>query len=252
MIYQEHRPNPLLLPYIETYWTSSGFVEGKELFKVLPDGCVDILFSFAPTSPRDNLIPFLPHIIGTMTTYSEVCYQGQVDMLGIRFKPAGITAFICIPIYEFTNLRIDMSLLDSLFDKSFYDSLPEKAHIKDKIAHIDTYFTRKLQYIFELEPRIVYAVDLIRKSQGTISLSKVASQACLSPRHFERKFKTAVGISPKMFSKVTKFEHALSILQRQNNDNLLSIAIDCGYYDHTHLIKDFKALSGDTPSFFRR
>lgn len=251
MIYQEYKPREQLTPFIDTYWACEGFVAGQELFKILPDGCVDILFSFGCISDKDNLAPFLPNIIGTMTAYSEVCYHGKVSMLGIRFKPVGITAFTRVPINEFTNQRIEMTLVETLFDEQFYDSLPEKKSMKQRIEHIDAYFTQKLQSIFAPQQQIVYAVDLIQKTKGRLSLAEVASEACLSPRHFERKFKSAVGISPKAFSKIVKFKHAVSFLNGCKDESVFSIAVDCGYFDHTHMIKDFKSLSGNTPSFYR-
>ena len=122
---------------------------------------------------------------------------------------------------------------------------------KQRIEHIDTYFVQKLKSIFKPQRQIVYAVDLIQKTKGLLSLAEVADKACLSPRHFERKFKAAVGVSPKTFSKVVKFKHAVSFLNEHKDESIFSIAIDCGYYDHTHMIKDFKNLSGNTPSFYR-
>ena len=259
MIYQEYKPREQLTPFIDTYWASEGFVEGQELFNVLPDGCVDIMFSFGCPSKfafgypsvKDSLTLLLPNIIGTMTTYSEVCYNGKVSMLGIRFKPVGITAFTRVPVNEFTNQRIDMTLVETLFDEQFYESLPEKKSMKQRIEHIDAYFAQKLKSIFAPQQQIVYAVNLIQKTKGRLSLAEVASEACLSPRHFERKFKSAVGISPKAFSKVVKFKHAISFLNEHKDESIFSIAVDCGYYDHTHMIKDFKSLSGNTPSFYR-
>ncbi|KAA6337510.1 hypothetical protein EZS27_014407 [termite gut metagenome] len=250
-MYQEHQPHGLLLPFVETYWTAEGFVEGKEKSKILPDGCVDITFSFGDTSATGGLKPFLPHIVGTMTSYSEIIYTGRVCMLGIRFKPAGITAFTRVPVNEFTNRLIDMTLVETLFDKRFYDTLPEKDSLKESIQHIDHYLINKLSCIFQPDRRIVCAIDLIRQTKGILPLTAVAEQACLCQRHFERVFKSTVGISPKAFSKITKFNYTRYYLKTHPSESLYSAAVDCGYYDHTHLIKDFKTLAGDVPANFR-
>jgi len=93
---------------------------------------------------------------------------------------------------------------------------------------------------------------LINFSKGQLSLADVASDVCLCQRHFERKFKSAIGVSPKMFAKIFRFNYALQCMKKYPHKDLLTIATECGYYDHTHLAKDFKSLTGDTPSDFRQ
>lgn len=252
MIYKEYQPNIALLPYIETYWIAQGYSDQVESEKILPDGCVDIIFSFSHTSDYGNLVPFLPNIIGAMTTYSEVHYLDYISMLGIRFRPAGITAFTQTPIHYFTNQQVDMTLVDSLFDTDFYSKLPELELMTEKINHIDSYFIDKLTEIFVPDKQIIYAVDVIKNTNGLLTLNDVADRSCLSLRSLERKFKDTVGISPKTFSKIIKFKHTLSFLKGHKKASLFTLAIECGYYDHSHLIKEFKALTGDTPTYFAK
>jgi AraC-like DNA-binding protein len=249
MLYREFHPNLLLTPYIETYWTVYGFKSTEEFHNILPDGCIDIIFSFG--THQLGLGSVVPNIVGTTTSFSVGSYSNWVNLVGIRFKPAGFTAFTRTPMYEFTDQRINLDLVESLFDERFYSELPEKELTKEKIQHIDSYLTEKLRYIFEPERQIAYAVDLIRYTKGQLPLTEIASKSCLSLRHFERKFKMAIGISPKSFSKIVKFKYAISYLNKNKNASIFSAAIDCGYYDHAHLIKDFRTLSGQSPSDFR-
>lgn len=249
MLHREFKPNTLLTPYIETYWSVCGYKQEEEFHKILPDGCIDIIFSFESNQlGLDNLYP---NMVGALTAYSIGSYSNRIDLIGIRFKPFGITAFARTPIYEFTNKRINLTLIESLFDELFYVELPEKASAELKVNHIDSYFLSKLQRgIFELDSPIVYAVNLIRTTSGQLPLVDVASKCCLSLRHFERKFKTSTGVSPKTFSKIVKFQHTISYL-KNNNNSLYLTAIDCGYYDQAHMIKDFRTFSGNSPSNFR-
>ncbi len=250
MTYTEFRPNELLSPYIDTYWYGFSFNEKEEFHKILPDGCVDIIFSFGEAK-QFGLDPTYPNIIGAMTTFSEGSYSNEVSMLGIRFKPAGFSAFTRTPISEFTDQRINLTLTETLFDEYLYAELLEKETTQAKIQYLDSYFIKKLKRMFEPEARIVYAVNLIRQTKGLLPLTEVAESSCLSLRHFERRFKTAVGISPKTFSKVIKFQHSISYLKKNGDASLFSIAVDCGYYDQAHLIKEFKSLSGNSPSYFK-
>lgn len=250
MTYREFKPDILLCPYIETYWTISGFTEKEEFHKILPDGCIDIIFS-TNDNIQFGLTPYLPNIVGTMTTYLSGSYLNNVNIVGIRFKPVGITAFLRTSIYEFTDLRIDLNLAEMLFDESFYTELSNKTTTQVKILHFDSYLISKLAHINRVDTPIINAVNLIQGTKGTLSLTEIANKSCLSLRQFERRFKNAIGVSPKMFSKIAKFKHTVSYLENNSNTSLFLAAVDCGYYDQSHLIKDFKALSGDYPSNFR-
>lgn len=252
MIYKEYQPNIALRPYIETYWVASGY--SGQLFsdKILPDGCADIIFSFGDKSEYNTLTPFQPNIVGTMTTYSEVFYHNHVSMLGIRFQPAGLTAFTKTPMNEFTDLRVDLNLTETIFDEEFYTKLPDLSLLTEKLQHIDSYLMKKLSCVFDVDKQTIHAINLIRKTDGQLPLDKVADSSCISLRQLERKFKSAIGITPKMFSRITKLNHTIAYVRKNTEESIFSIAVDCGYYDHSHLIKEFKRLTGDFPSHFSK
>lgn len=250
MIHREFKPDILLRPYIDTYWAINGFTEKEEFHKILPDGCVDIIFSINENIQFD-LMPFIPNIVGTMTTYSKGSYSKSVHIIGVRFRPVGITAFLNTPIYEFTNQRVNLNLADMLFDESFYGELPMKRTMEELILYFNTYLISKLAHINHIDNQIVHAVNLIQQTSGIFSLAEVANHSCLSARQFERRFKNATGVSAKTFSKIIKFKRTISYLENNPDISLFLAAVDCGYYDQSHLIKDFKSLSGDYPSKFR-
>ncbi len=189
-------------------------------------------------------------IFSDTTTFIEVDYPASTHMFGIRFKPAGISAFTRIPVNELTNRSVDLALLETLFDQSFYEALPEKQSFAEIVAHTNSCLINQLPRLYCSDKQIIHAVDLISLANGQSNLVGIASDVCLSQRHFERKFKSAIGISPKMFAKIFRFKHAVKCLHNSQKD-LAAIAEECGYYDYTHLQKDFKSLSGDTPTDFR-
>ncbi|MDR0420710.1 MAG: helix-turn-helix domain-containing protein [Prevotellaceae bacterium] len=246
MYYQEHYPDIRLSSLIETYWSATGLTEDEKPEKVLPDGCVDIVFTFDRTAGY-----VYSDIIGTMTRFLEVKYSKSVQMFGIRFKPVGITAFTHIPVDAFTDRSVELSLVETLLDKSFYETLTEKESITEIITHINSYLLHRLPYLYNTEKQIIRAANLLYLAKGQLSPADAASEVCLCLRHFERQFKSAVGVSPKTFARVVRFNHARRFLSAYPQKDLLTAAVECGYYDHTHLIKDFKMLSGDTPAEFR-
>ncbi|MDR0385355.1 MAG: helix-turn-helix domain-containing protein [Prevotellaceae bacterium] len=245
MYYQEHRPDIRLSSLIETYWSATGLTENEKTVKILPDGCVDIIFTLDRTAGR-----VCPDIVGTMTRFLEVKYSTSVHMFGIRFKPAGITAFTRNPVEEFTDRSVEIAFVETLLDKSFYETPAGNKPVTEIITHIDGYLLRQLPRLYCPDRRIVRAASLLSLAGGQLSPTDAASKVCLCIRHFERQFKSSVGISPKTFARIARFNKARRLLSAFPGKDLLTIAVECGYYDHAHLIKDFKMLSGDTPAKF--
>lgn len=239
-MYKEYHPNILLSPYIETYWISNDSIQGEQTIRVLPDGCVDIIFDWNEKS-------FSPKIIGTITTYLDVSYINNIRMMGIRFRPCGVSAFTQVPINEFTDTSVDISLSETIFDPYFFEQLLEIESECDKIHYIDSYLVTQLKNTFAIDRQMIYTIDLIRETKGTLPISAVLNKVYLCERQFERKFKATVGVTPKTFSSITRFANTKEVLRSATNESLFSIALECGYYDHAHLIREHKRFAGDSP-----
>jgi AraC-like DNA-binding protein len=247
-MYIEYSPDKRLQGLIECYWLSNDMLPDLSPQRIRPDGCVDIIFSFRGDNSADLIQQGLPFLVGTMTYTFETAHSyGIVEMIGIRFKPAGITAFTKIPVTEFTNQHIDLNLLKTIFDSGFYQLLPEIKSTEERIAHIQNYMLAFLPKLYTADKQIQYISDKIIKSNGQLPVKDIVASACLSERQFERRFKAAIGITPKTFSKITRFNHTHHYIKNHPDESLFHIAISCGYYDHSHLIHDFKSLGDELP-----
>ncbi|MDL2231302.1 helix-turn-helix domain-containing protein [Porphyromonadaceae bacterium OttesenSCG-928-L07] len=243
-MYKEYPPDLRLQHLIETYWVADGVIENSVAQRVLPDGCVDIIFDFG-----SNNLTELPKLVGTMTSLLEISYQpGLVQMMGIRFAPVGITAFTRIPVSGITNQNIELPLAETLFDKNFYERLPDMECMQERIAYINTYFLARMHKLYQPDRQISHAVSLIQSNNGHLSVCKIAGEVCLSERQFERKFKTSIGISPKAFSNIMRFRSVLRYMEAHPDKSMYEIAIAYGYHDHSHMNKEFQRLGSISPS----
>ena len=82
------------------------------------------------------------------------------------------------------------------------------------------------------------------------SLDWLAKEACLSAKQFERNFNDRIGINPKYFARIIRFDKVFRMKNAFPNKDWLSIALDCGYYDYQHLVRDYKEFTGMTPANF--
>lgn len=250
-MYYEYDPDHALRPYIHKYWVARDSFAEEYRMKVYPDGCVDIIFAFGSSASARSMREAQPYLVGTYTAATTQLFYGEADMLGVRFRPAGVTAFIRGGIDEFTNIKIELSLLDTLFERTFFDRLADMERRRDQLILIDEYLLSRLAVVSPADPRILHGLHLIETNKGVVSPADIARETCLCLRQFERKFKAAIGITPKNFARIVRFNHTRHWLQINPEATLLEIAADCGYYDHAHLIREFSELSGESPSRFR-
>lgn len=256
-MYTEYQPSRQLASYIDNYWEFKGNPEYGMRFHILPDGCTDYIFTLgevANTVEEESLImqPYRSYFVGPMKRYSElVTYAESVHMFGVRFLPCGLSCFTKLPLHEFANLRISTSDVPTIFGDTFVERLCAETHVKGRIRLVEEYLITYLAHNYQaVDAHIVGAVSAINRLGGKQSVSSLMDEVCLCQRHFERKFKHYTGFTPKEYSRIIKFKNAIDLLRRSTSPNLLTIAIEAGYYDLSHFSKEIRALSGNTPASF--
>ncbi|WP_445665839.1 helix-turn-helix domain-containing protein [Fodinibius sp. AD559] len=95
------------------------------------------------------------------------------------------------------------------------------------------------------------AVQYIREHKGNIIIDDLTNNFGISKRQFERRFRSAIGVSMKSYARIVRFLHIKSLIKEKPQESLLNIAFDNGYYDHAHLTRDFKKMAGSMPSEMR-
>ncbi len=255
-MYKEYQPHEILAPYIDKYWVMEGTLEPEERIKILPDGCTDFIFNLDESANLADqngmkIGGMQAYFVGPMRAYSElqVCSE-MIHLIGVRFTPCGLTVFTKIPMSEFTDQRVFLPDLDVLFNAGFAAILREKNTLKERLLIIERYLLFCLRYSGEVDKQVVRAVGLMHQVDGKIPVRELMDQVCLCQRHFERRFKHATGYTPKEYTRIVRFRRTMDVLRQVTRDNLFSVAIDCGYYDQSHLVKEFKRLSGSPPSVF--
>ena len=244
-------PTAALSMYIKQYW----FLE-MEAFeavgeRVVPSGCPELTFHFANhLLKRKHSDELQPGIIlcGQKTDFFDVVPTGRTSMLSIQFYPHSIALFFDLPINELTNETLDMGTVIGAQARELEEQLDEIPAIEDKVKHIEKFLLRRLNRKQEYTwKRVCHNIQLINQHNGMITPDQLASEACLSRKQHERIFRQMVGLSPKQFLKVIRFQYAIYAHQQYPFESLTELAYRCGYYDQSHMINDFHDLSDITP-----
>lgn len=128
------------------------------------------------------------------------------------------------------------------------EQLQEETDYQRMLGRIDAYLLKKIaSFSSKLQP-IDRAIVALKNSEKPLSLDWLADQACLSARQFERKFQERMGMSPRFYARIVRFDRAFKLKAQHPQLDWLDVAYACGYFDFSHLMRDFRQFAEVTPS----
>ncbi len=167
--------------------------------------------------------------------------------MGIRFRPFGLAAFTHIPIHELTDETTPLADVWNGGAVRLEEMLWEAGTDTERAREAERFLLDRLR-----PPRVDAAIEgcvqLILRARGQMRIDPLARRMGVSIRQVERRFRDAVGISPKSLARVVRFQE---VLRRLPSEPALDVAFDCGYYDQAHLLRDFREYVGVVPTLFR-
>jgi AraC-like DNA-binding protein len=248
--YREHVPPAGLRAFVECFWTRDPGpkeeTDAPVVHRVLPDGCIDIVFEFAPGAR----VPESIQAVGTMTRPLVVRTLTDDSFVGVRFQPARATSFLRLPASELTDLQVG---LDALWSDaaSVRDAFANAAGATARVAALERVLLARLAHGARVEHRDVdEAVRRIIASGGSLGITKLAPSLGVTRQHLARRFADLVGVSPKTFARIVRVRRVIAAARATPNGdgpNWSSLALDAGYYDQAHLIDEFRELTGLAP-----
>ncbi|OGC20985.1 hypothetical protein A3J90_06715 [candidate division WOR-1 bacterium RIFOXYC2_FULL_37_10] len=238
MNYKEFPPAIKLQKYIETYWFFENNSKSDFYLPVVPDGCMDIIYSFS------NLRK--PFFVGIMKKAEIVLIQSGKKFFGIRFRPGVAPALLQTSATKLCSLNKSLNLINRKFAQAL--GFPSRAW---KITQYIKYFDKKIAEMLKdviFDERIFVAINRVIKLEGNASLESVACEISMSLRQMERIFRISVGVTPKQFARIVRFRQSHNALLQTGNKSLVSIALQGGYADQAHFNKEYKKLVGLNPT----
>lgn len=249
--------HPLLKGLIEKIWyfEAPGKLPGDDMKLVVPNGRPLLILTCKNTLLGNmNNRQYVNgenrfSLVGICDTPSIIDSQddGRTASIGIEFNPIGFYRFFKMPASEFKN---DLNLFSAISGKEVVDLENEIAAIvlpDKKVARIQLYLLSKVSSKAD-DPLFNYCIEQIEKSKGSISVKRLEKITGYSSRWLNLKFKEQLGISPKNFSSVIRFQHYYQAIIGITHRHKFSRLRHDLYYDQSHFIKDFKRFTGMTPS----
>ncbi|RAW00747.1 helix-turn-helix domain-containing protein [Pseudochryseolinea flava] len=179
-------------------------------------------------------------------SFYNISASQKTGVFGICFKPYAISLLFNIPAWILTNQNIEISTLLGREGEILEDKMLACPHTDARIKLITGFIEDKLKKADNRQDNVVFSIDQILAHKGNINIPALAEEHFLSQRQFERRFKDLAGFSPKTFARIVRFEDCLTKTYNTKY-SLTEISLLSGYYDQSHMIKDFKEFTGSIP-----
>lgn len=186
-------------------------------------------------------------LVGSRTSPSaELILSGNVDAFTIVFLPGAFSMLFGVPAFELTNGDFDGQEVLGHPINELYARLAEVSAFHDRVRVANGFLTA-IRPASESVSAIVQSARFMIKNSGSVRISEIAPHTGLGLRQFERRFDQEIGVSPKLYARIIRFEAALRRRAASPTTSWTDIAHDLGYHDQMHMVHDFTRLSGDSP-----
>lgn len=258
MIHKLHFPQPPLSQFVENIWLVEGFVADYSREKILPDGAIELIFDLDPT-PKNIFADEASEcfrtvskawVSGERTRYIVIGAARNQSMIGIRFRPGGAYPFFGFPISELTESVTELDLIWGSLVDEIRSQLLELESRDERLLKLECLLLGQAKRSLEGNRLISFAVHQLQHSPQFLAIRDLANTIGITQKHLISQFERVVGLRPKSFARVCKFQKVVNLLEQQQEVEWAAIASDCGYYDQAHFIHEFQAFSGLNPSAY--
>jgi len=255
LIYLERIPAAPLNQSIRALWYAQARNVSHRRERVLPGGCVEIILNLArdyfldcsddaddrPTSPA--------LVVGPRSIYEIIDSSDMTDLIGVVFFPGGFAPFASDAVDQFSNRSVSLEHLWGTSIRTLRDRLRELPTPNARLRCFEDFLITR--FAARLDPShlpwrgaVQFALGRFSRSPRIATVEEVARQTGWSERRFSQVFREEVGLSPKLWCRVQRFQRTVQQLHAGADVRWAELALECGYYDQSHFANEFRAFSG--------
>ncbi len=254
-----HPPSAPLRPFVHSLWTLQGRCEQAAPQRLVPDGCMSMVLNFGQPMLQLDGESRAPHrrartlLIGEVRRPVTMETTGFVDLLGVRFWPGAMHRFVDVSVAQLVDGIADESALSIALSRAVAHTV-QAAEPQDRARLLEAALLHRLEGARRPARRddevVAAAVRALFASEGRLRIEALADAFALHRRSLERRFLAQVGVGPKQLAGVLRFRRVLQASHAPQVDWAM-LSADCGYADQSHLIRDFKRFTGQSPEAWR-
>lgn len=258
MLFRAYAPGPPLRGFVHDFWLYDGYAAPHVRERIMPSGTIELVVNLR----EDELRIYDPDRPDRCRRFSGALVSGaygrgfatdvleETSIMGVHFEPGGAFPFLGLPAGELADAHVDLEALWGPSAGWLRERLCAAATPLERFRLMEEALTAHVFGPLERHRTVIFALHAFVRSGGRATIGDVAHRAGLSRRCFIERFTAEVGMTPKLFCRVQRFQRGLSLLRGGGAPDWAELALECGYFDQSHLIHDFVTFSGLTPTVY--
>ncbi|MEM8532539.1 MAG: helix-turn-helix domain-containing protein [Chloroflexota bacterium] len=258
MISRSHIPQPPLNNYVDVFWLYEDYIPAHAKERVLPTGTVELSINlhddairiYDPQSP-DRFQQFSGSVLsGAQSEFLVIDTTCQASIIGVHFKPGGAFPFVDIPVDELKNMTVSLETLWGLSAIELREQLMEASTPQSKFQVLERFLLSRMVDSRSPHSAVAFALEEFQRIPHLHTMADVTESLGFSSRRFIELFRQEVGLTPKRFCRIQRFQKVLRCIENGGQIDWADVAAACGYFDQAHCINDFRAFSGLNPTTY--
>jgi AraC-like DNA-binding protein len=239
---------------VTAYWRVFGDGSNVPTSAVLPDGHVELVFNLGDpvglVGPAYTGLQPDRVVVGPLSKTLRLEYQGPVNTFGIRFHPARGAGFLGRPATELAEKVIPLSQVCASLDRATARLVLDHPGLDSDAcrAALDQVLLEQLTLALPADTEVIAAVDRLTRAEAMPLVTVLAQESGISARQLQRRFRAAVGMTPKRFVRVVRFARVWQLASMSPRETWAGLAAEHGYADQAHLVREFRAFGAEPPT----
>ena len=258
MLYRTYIPQPPLSEFVELFWSHEGYDPPHARERVVPTGTMQLIFNlhdaglrvYDPQDHRRSQSFGGSLVSGAHSQYVVINTAGQSSTVGVHFRPGGAYPFLGLPADELRDADAPLESLWGAKATELRERLLETKTPEGRFRILEAALLARVKYPLAHHPAVAFALEEFQNVPGTRAIREVSEQTGLSQRRFIGLFRREVGLTPKLFCRIRRFQEVVRLVGNQRDVEWTDVALGCGYFDQAHFVNDFRAFSGITPNAY--
>jgi AraC-like DNA-binding protein len=255
-----HVPRPPLDRFVALLWLVEGYHTPNARERLLPTGTVELVFNLGDdlvriydgedvsrTSTFDGAV-----VCGAHARSFVIDAEEQEQSIGVHFRPGGAYPFLGLRVDEVGDRHASLENLWGPAAPALRARLLEEPDPGARLRLLEAALLERAFRPLEQHPAVAHALALLHSSPALPTVAEVTREVGLSARRLAQLFREHVGMTPKRYCRVLRFQRVIRAARPRAQVRWAELALDCGYADQAHLTREFRELSGITPTAYLR
>jgi AraC-like DNA-binding protein len=269
LLYRQRKPVGALARSVSSIWYARGGMQGHWMERVLPNGSMQLIVNLAhewiadlrPLAralQRGEALPAVGEplaasvLVGMQTRYALIGSDELDEVMGVVFRSGAVLQCTGESADVFRDGETPLADVFGAAAGGLRERLLEEREVAAKLNCLERFLCARLRTRTETaqEATVRFAVATIQHDPSMVRIASLTREIGYSARRFTEVFSRQVGLTPKLYARVCRFQRVVQHLHRGVEIPWAELAIDCGYYDQSHFANDFHAFSGVSPTTY--